>query len=227
MNEPKAQSKETSHASTLGLAKARKDALGRRAWGPDRDHVSGCRTSPRLALRRARGSAPHPPRQPLRALLTCSPPEAPAPRGGSAGGRKPAAAATPEPQPLESLLRVRPSRAAVPRGKLLPGPRPRPPPPGRSRQRRSTGGARAAPCALGGESPPQLAGPGAAPAVYRGRGPLSPPAPSALLTSFILSPPRPPPPFQAVTHRGRGRRRGLPPRWPQALSGARQTGATS
>lgn len=53
------------------------------------------------------------------------------------------------------------------------------------------------------------------------------PPPCALLTSFILSHPRPPPRSPTVTHRGRGRRCPLRHRRLEAPSRARQTGATS
>lgn len=144
------------------LAKPSKDALGWRARGPDRNRVSVVGPPPH-STRLAGRAAPHPSSPAPSRSGRRSP--APRPRRQRPAGDLPAdgapAAATRKLKPLQSLLRVSPSRAAVPRRELLSGSLPRPPPPGRSRQRCSTGGARAAPCAQGGESPPHWARRGA------------------------------------------------------------------
>lgn len=229
MNETKAQRKETQpHSQPPSQATRTKDALGRagRAGAELEPRPRSPPTFPLPARRPARAPLPSPPapapppRRPLRALLTapswgsrrCQP-------GGTGsqartrpgdGARRRSHPPPPAPKPLESLLGGLSVRAAAPLSRSPAASRclPRPPPPrplpaalqhGRARRPRT------APCAPRAGSPRPL-GPrrGAALGVYRGPAARSPrPPPCALLTSFILSHPRPPTPFPNSDSPGR------------------------
>lgn len=221
------KSTETSHTSILYVGKTKQGCPGvARAGAGSEPRLCGWSTSPLLAPRRARGSAPPPPPRP-------APPGAahllPAP--GASAPRGICRRTEPRPQPPASRSRYKvcsASRPLAPRsreGSCCPGP-------SHGRRPQAAPGSAAAPAGLGRlralrAGNPRPTGPGAAPAVYRGRGPLSPPAACAPLTSFILALPRPPPRCQTVTHHGRGRRGPLRERWLEAPSRAGQTGATS
>lgn len=182
-------------------------------------------TFPLPARRPTRGfSARSPPRPPPAAAhpLSAGAPDAPCRRHRLPGGDQPGDGARcrshPRTEAARKFARGLAVCAAAPLGKPLSGSPRRRRPRGRSRRRCSTGRARrprTAPCAPRAGSPRPLGQRrGAALAVYRGpaaaRSPRPPPC--ALLTSFILSHPRPPTPFpNSDSPAARWRQRSLPP----------------